>query len=111
MKPKEEQNSLMVLPPGVEVTAIGLRITGNLSYQQWHDMMEKLQGLYHSISWVLGDGFVWGEERFGERFSQAIANYSQQTLYNAHSVAKRVPGYRRTVNLSFSHHAEVAHLP
>lgn len=110
VKAKPEHNSLMVLPPGVEVSAVGMKIAGNLSYQQWHDMMERLQAVHHSILWVIGDGLAYGEAWFGEEFSQAIAEYSKQTVYNAMSVAKRVPIYRRTVNLSFSHHAEVAAL-
>jgi hypothetical protein len=103
--------NLLAIPKGVKVSPVGLEIKAKLSYEQWSGMMEKLQEYHRSILWIIGDGLAYGEEFFGQEFSQAIGEYAKQTLYNAMSVAKRVPIYRRNGKLSFSHHAEVAQLP
>jgi hypothetical protein len=60
VKAKRKQN-LLAVPRGVEVTPIGLKITAKLSYSQWSDLVQKLQETHHSILWVLGDAFVYGE--------------------------------------------------
>jgi hypothetical protein len=60
--------------------------------------------------WILGDGFVYGEGRFGEMFSQAIEDYSQESARNAMWVASRIEPVRRLTALSWSHHQQVASL-
>lgn len=74
---------MLVVPNGVEVSSTGLRITRKLSYAQWEALGAGLQEVYHSILWVIGDWLVWGEKAFNQEFSQAIAEYSKQTVYNA----------------------------
>jgi hypothetical protein len=110
MKRKGQKN-LLTVPRGVEVTPVELRITGKLSYQQWSQMMKGLQRAHRSMLWVLGDGFVYGEGRFGEAFAQAIEEYSRESARNAMWVSAMVPPVRRLTDLSWSHHQAVAHLP
>jgi hypothetical protein len=107
----KQSENLLALPRGVEVTPTGLKITGRLSYDQWAEMMKGLQRAHRSMLWVLGDGFVYGEARFGEAFSQAIEDYSQESARNAMWVSARVEPVRRITVLSWSHHQQVASLP
>ena len=56
---------------------------------------------------------MYGEEAYGDRYQQAIADTSlgYQTLRNYAWVARKVPVSRRRDTLSLGHHAEVAALP
>jgi hypothetical protein len=108
-----EQKNCLVVPKGVEVTAVGLKIRAKLSYQQWEQLGQSLQGIQKNILWWIGDWLVWGEGAFNEKFSQAIEarGYRTQTLLNAQWVASAVDNSRRRESLSWSHHFEVASLP
>jgi len=108
---RAESNNLLSIPSGVEVSEIGLKITGRLSYDQWADMMKGIQRAHRSMLWVLGDGFVYGEAKFGEAFSQAIEEYSRESARNAMWVSSQIPPVRRLTALSWSHHQQVASLP
>ena len=110
-KPQDEKSALVVPPKGVEILPVGLKIKGKLSYEEWADLVQTHQRLHRVILWRLGDLLVWGEDAFGEEFSQVISDYAKQTQYNAMWVARRVDFSRRREILSWSHHAEVAHLP
>ena len=57
----KRKHNLLAVPKGVEVSEIGLKITGRLSYDQWADMMKGIQRAHRSMLWILGDGFVYGE--------------------------------------------------
>jgi hypothetical protein len=62
-----------------------LKITARLSYEQWEDMVGGLQRIHRSILWLIGDALCYGEQRWGEKYSQAIeaTGYAVQTLMNA----------------------------
>jgi hypothetical protein len=107
---KKADSNYLTLPKGVEVSPVGLKITAKLSYGQWADLLKGLQRIHRSILWILGDALVYGEERFGQRFSQEIGEYSEQTLLNAMWVSTRVEPIRRLMALSWSHHQQVASL-
>lgn len=108
---RARKNNLLAIPKGVEVSEIGLKITARLSYDQWADMMKGIQRAHRSMLWILGDGFVYGEGKFGEAFSQAIEDYSRESARNAMWVSARVDPVRRITALSWSHHQQVASLP
>src|SRR5262245_54234902 len=110
MSAKRKQD-LLALPRGVAVSPTGLKITAQLSYSQWADMVQGLQRTHHSILWVIGDALVYGEKRWLERYSQAIEQYSEQTWLNALWVSSKVDPKIRRSNLSWSHHQQVASLP
>jgi hypothetical protein len=101
---------LLVIPKGVELTPAGLSITGKLSYGEWADLAGKMQHIYRLIKWRLGDLFVWGQDTFGEEFSQAIEEHSAESVRNAMWVSSRIEPVRRLTNLSWSHHQAVASL-
>jgi hypothetical protein len=102
--------SALALPPGFEVTAVGLKVHGRPSFEKWLSIMKGLQGAHRLMLWVLGDGFVYGEGAFGELFAQAIEEHSAETARNAMWVSSRIEFVRRLTNLSWSHHQVVASL-
>jgi hypothetical protein len=104
------KHNLLAVPRGVEVSEIGLKITAKLSYDAWADMMKRVQRAHRSMLWILGDGFVYGEGRFGQLFSQAIEEHSEETARNAMWVSSQVPPVRRLTALTWSHHQQVASL-
>ncbi len=110
MNQAKKHNSLMVAPPGVQISPVGLQIKAKLSYSQWSELVGGLQRAHRSILWLLGDALCWGEDTFGEEFSQAISEYSRGAQYNATWVSRQIEISRRRENLSWSHHAEVAML-
>jgi hypothetical protein len=112
MKSAEKHNLLMVPPKGVEISATGLSISARLSYEQWFELGKGLQSIHKSILFWLGDWLLWGEHKWGEKFSQGVelSGYSAQTLANAQWVASRIEISRRSRELSWSHHQEVAML-
>lgn len=92
----------------------GLEIEGEATYEEWYAAAETVIGLHRASPWMIGDILNYGEERFGERYSQIIdpvsRQYAVQTLKNYASVASRMPPERRRADLTFSHHSEVVNL-
>lgn len=82
-----------------------------LPYDEWVQIGRQLGAMVRLSPFLVGKWLIYGEDAYGERFSQALAvtGLDDQTLYNYASVTRRVPDPRPT--LSFSHHAEVAALP
>jgi hypothetical protein len=62
--------------------------------------------------WWVGDAILYGEDCFGEKFSQGVdvTRLSAGTLANIVTVCRRIPSERRRAELSFSHHVVVTHL-
>jgi len=94
------------------LTACGLLLCGDISFEEWERIGVALQRIAAMIQFAIGDWINYGEHKWGERYAQAIEDTgrSYQTLCNYVSVASRVPFYRRREKLSFGHHAEVAAL-
>lgn len=64
--------------------------------------------------WWIGDWLRYGERKWGEKYSKAIdvTDLAYQSLVNAKNVAEKFSDFnRRRLNLSWSHHSEVAALP
>jgi hypothetical protein len=62
--------------------------------------------------WWLGDWILYGNQRFGERYTRAVklTGYDVQSLMNMVYVASRFAISRRREDLSWSHHAALAAL-
>jgi hypothetical protein len=106
----KRKHNLLICPPGVAVSPVGLRVATRLSYDQWSDLVGGLQRVHRSILWILGDALCWGQDNFGEEFSQALSEYSKQTQSNAMWVSRKIEFSRRLETLSWSHHQEIAYL-
>ncbi|MFA5376469.1 MAG: DNA methyltransferase [Dehalococcoidia bacterium] len=85
----------------------------NPTYEEWERLGERLKYINGSVQFWIGDWVNYGENRYGDKYAQAIdaTDYDYGTLANARYVAEKVEFSRRRENLPFSHHQEVASLP
>lgn len=97
----------------VSMVPMGLRISQELTYEDWEHVGKQLSRIVDSSSWWLGDWLVFGKKYYSDRYQRAIrsAGLSYQTLRNYAWVARRFDLNRRRERLTFQHHAEVASLP
>ena len=93
-------------------TKIGLNIQKNISYEDWQKVGGLIVQIYRSSQWWIGDWLNFGENKWGEMYSQALEStpYSYRTLATAKWVSNKIEMARRRETLSFSHHKEVAAL-
>lgn len=98
--------------PGIpgKVTKTGLILNKGLAFKQWLTAGELLKSLDRSLPWMIGDWLNYGEDHYGETYTQALDNtdYEYQTLNDQKWVAAKIEVSRRRENLSWSHHREVA---
>jgi len=97
---------------GATLTRTGLTISGDMPYERWEFLGQKLREFEGSVMWWIGDWLNYGERTYGETYTQALdaTDYAYQTLAQAARVSKALPICRRLQNLSWSHHQEVASL-
>ncbi|MER7226805.1 LmbU family transcriptional regulator [Streptomyces rubradiris] len=93
-------------------TRVGLRLPAALPFETWQAAGRKLFQTADSFAWCLGDWLVYGQDKYGDRYRQAVeaAGLDYQTLRNYAWVARKFDVSRRHPQLSFQHHAEVAAL-
>lgn len=83
-----------------------------LSYPKWEEA-GKVMGVFgRSLQWWMADWLKWGEDRYGEKFAQALegTGRDEKTLLTWLRVARAVEVERRREELTFSHHAVVSAL-
>lgn len=92
-----------------------LSVTGwippaDMTRDEWVTTMHALIDMYRSRNWVVGDGLVYGEDNFGEDFSQVLDNWgwTNQRIWNAVWVSRAIPHSLRKESLSWTHHSYVA---
>jgi hypothetical protein len=81
-------------------------IPADWDYPQWETEAKSLQRSHRSMSFWLGDLFIWGEARFGEDFSQAVDTHSEETVRRAMRVCRKFPPERRRA-CGFSFHQRI----
>ncbi len=83
-----------------------------LGLAEWSAVGRRFGEIGRCSQWWLGDWILYGNARFGERYSRAVklTGYDAQSLMNMVHVASRFDVYRRRENLSWSHHASLASL-
>lgn len=96
----------------VLTTRTELRLPDRLPSTEWLRIGQQVALIGDSSSWWLGDWLVYGQDKFPDRYRQAMASTSldYQTLRNYAWVARRFPPSLRREKLSFGHHATVASL-
>ncbi len=90
-----------------------LTFTRELTYEEYAEIGLGISRMYRAAPWWVGDWVNYGEDYFGEKFAQAVAEtgLANETIMNYSRVARRVPRDRRTGEpLTFSHHEAVASL-
>lgn len=97
---------------GAQVQRSSLILPGKLPFDVWRQIGTELCLVTNSCAWWIGDWLAYGENSFGDRYEQAIADTSldYQTLRNYAWIARKFARPRRRDSLSFGHHAEVAAL-
>ncbi len=111
-------STIEVLPPAgnlvdVEMTDTAWAPVGKMGWEQWEAAGRELQRMGRAVNFWLADWVVYGEQHFGEMYSQAIdlTGLEYQTIATIVWVAKAVEPSRRRETLSWSHHEVVAALP
>ena len=104
---------LSTVETDVKYTRTGLVLSPSMSFDEWQNIGARLDEIDGAIKWWIGDWLNFGEQHYGEMYSQAVlvTGYDYQTLANQKWVSSRFELSRRRENLSFSHHAAVASLP
>lgn len=97
-----------------EITGSGLSIPEGLSFDEWLGVGRKLMLADKAVQWAIGDWWIYGDHRYGERASAAIdpaTGENRLTRYMQYGwVARSIETSRRREVLSWSAHLEVAAL-
>jgi DNA modification methylase len=103
---------LTIFNNNTEVHKTGL-IFKDITFDEWQSIGEKLSQVESGIHWWIGDWLNYGEQRWGEMYTQAmdITEFDYQTLKKDKWVSDKIELVRRRTLLSWSHHCEVASLP
>ncbi|MEI7912311.1 MAG: hypothetical protein WCK77_21980 [Verrucomicrobiota bacterium] len=90
----------------------GIQFHGDLSFEEWGALGEKLGDADRSIGFMIGDWINYAEQKWSEKYNDAIActGLEYQTLANYAYVARKVQFSSREENLTFKHHLAVAKL-
>jgi len=91
------------------MTPKGIQFHGDLTIDEWESIGAKLGDAERSIGFLIGDWINYAEEKWGEKYNDAIAvtGLEYQTLRNYAWVANRVHLSARADNLPFRHHLVV----
>ncbi|MFL5337263.1 MAG: hypothetical protein ACJ8H8_29835 [Geminicoccaceae bacterium] len=107
-----------IIGSSVEQGRVELALPDGLTFDAWATIGEGLCRVERSIQWLIGDWWVYGERRYGERHALVKRLEAEgrdipdfKTCMNAGVVARAFSETsRRRDVLSFTHHAEVAGL-
>lgn len=95
------------------MTATSLQLFDrDLPWEDYERLGSFLGQMNRACAWWVGDLVLFGEQIYGEEFSQIEQSLglAPQTIANRASVARHVPPERRRAALPFGVHAEVAYL-
>ena len=94
------------------MTPCGIEFHGDLSFEEWEQLGQKLGDAERSIGFMIGDWINYAETKWGEKYNEAIAatGLEYQTLRAYAYVAKKIDLLNRFNNLTFTHHFAVAKL-
>ena len=96
----------------VDVDQLGLTFSADTTLETAAELTRRLVTQQARLPWLIGDAFNQGEAMFGEAWFAAFdgLDYELHTLTDFAWVATRIPRDRRRIDLSWSHHREVAAL-
>lgn len=94
----------------VSLTSVGLTVVGALGFDEWMELMSTLVRMETAFQFAIGDALLYGEAKFGEKYSQAMdaTGLSYQSLANMVWVARHVPMSNRLDGVSWTHHRVIA---
>jgi hypothetical protein len=103
----------------ISITATGLEIRDELTFDQWRDLAPKFSEAMKCAAWVIGDWIVYGEDHFSlkpnvsrEVYDAALAatGLDRTTLHTYAHVSRNLNFLLRNKELSWEHHKAVAKL-
>jgi N6-adenosine-specific RNA methylase IME4 len=94
--------------PAAEFTETSLTLAPGTTFDQWLGLMDTLGRIERAHQWWEGDALNQGEQRWGEKYAQAVGEGREKTAQDYAWVASRVQITVRTVNLPWNHHRVVA---
>lgn len=105
-------NELALNKQYFELKPTGLIINRKPTFDEWMQAGEVLKYIEGSVHWWLGDWLNFGEQTYGDMYSQALdkTDYEYGTLRNDKWVAGAFELSRRRDNLPFTYHQEVLSL-
>jgi len=99
---------------GVELTPVGMNLPAVLNEEQWNDIGDQVLRLDNATNWMLGDWWVFGQHKYGERkkwLAEQKAKRAQvksfQTLKIIAGVCRAFTRFRRRNLVSFEMHREL----
>lgn len=100
------------LPDAISVTDVGIIFNNDIDEHQWLQLMATLQQLTDAFQFALGDALNYGQQRYGEKYAQAMdaTGCAYQSLANWSWVSSNVPINNRVAGISWTHHRLVAHV-
>lgn len=118
-------NAPILLPnPKVSISPTGLRITSELTFEEWSELAVSIGNAARSIGFIIGDWLVYGQGLFGTdgfpekrvdpasyQLAVAATGLDHSTLQNYAYVSRNVPYSLRSERLSWEHHRLMAKLP
>lgn len=100
--------------PGVKTTEVSMTLPPTMKFEDYDKIGRSLAGISDFSSlrlpWYIGAWLNYGEDRFPDRYSQAIhfTGLSYQTLCNYSYTDRHVPVHVRRPKLGISIHHEIA---
>lgn len=92
---KEMTAAAVIFVQGVQYTDVGLLFPGGdpLPFAEWSALFGSLWNMSTSIRFAIGDALVYGDHRYGEKYTQAIeaTGYSLKRLQSYVWVSNKVP--------------------
>ena len=108
----------------VTISRIGMRITAELTFDEWRALAGTLGDAARAVGFVVGDWLVYGQGLFGTdgfpdkrvdeasyQFALAATGLDRSTLQNYAYVSRSIPYSLRNERLSWEHHRVLAKLP
>lgn len=90
----------------------GLSAIGTPTFEQWEEVGKFIKKAEKSVHFWIGDWLNYGEQKYGEMYSQAIdaTDYNYQTVANDKWIANRIKLSDRAETLGIKHYQNIASL-
>jgi hypothetical protein len=121
------------LPAFIEATPVGLRLSKDLTFDEWSAIASSFGKALQTAAWCIGDWLVYGERKWGQQllldgdefdpdapnripshaYDAAVSatGLDRQTLSQYAGVCRKIPMEERRLHVSFGHHRILAPLP
>jgi N6-adenosine-specific RNA methylase IME4 len=103
----------LVAPGALGFSKVSLVLPEDMPFDQWDDLMGRLETYTGSSMWWVGDAVRHGEHKYGEKYKtwKDRTGFARDTIMAAQWVADRFSEmFRRRNNLTWTHHKEVSAL-